>query len=523
MLVTHMKRLIDQPSLGPRASRVDVMGIALATNPVTVNGQGVYRKGEYFRKELSVNNAAGPVWQQVDVTAPNETTVTRHELVPKTPETFTYDADGNLVQDGRWSYTWDLAREIGRCEGNCGQTLPVEWQGGRITGTFISRAEENRLIRVESRPVTPQGSWRRVEWQYDALGRRIRQTTWDGSSGAWQVTEDLTFASDPVLFGRPVAELNATNNALVRAYAWGLDLSGSMQGAGGVGGLLSVTVPTGPNTGAYFCCYDGNGNLAALINAADGSLAAQYEYGPFGELLRSTGPAAALNPFRFSTKYQDDETGLLYYGYRYYDPSAGRWPNRDQIDEKGGLNLYGFVRNNSINRIDPFGLSENPTEDSPSCCDKTCDKEGVKFLTGEAASVYLAGEYEVGDKDVIKQMDRAIKGLLKCARGPYGYAKEPGKISEATSVAVSKKLQDFQNGTKLYTILIYNLCVKKRCKLFGQCSPMHWVPLRTEARPCKPTSAEAHPLHEDAFVDRETANAAASRCQEEHAKEFEAP
>jgi RHS repeat-associated protein len=54
---------------------------------------------------------------------------------------------------------------------------------------------------------------------------------------------------------------------------------------------------------------------------------------------------AKANPFRFSTKYQDDETGLLYYGYRYYDPGTGRWPNRDPIGQWGGDNLYGFVGN----------------------------------------------------------------------------------------------------------------------------------------------------------------------------------
>ena len=48
-----------------------------------------------------------------------------------------------------------------------------------------------------------------------------------------------------------------------------------------------------------------------------GSCRAVYQFGPFGELLRATGPMAMVNPFRFSTKYQDDETGLLYYGYRY--------------------------------------------------------------------------------------------------------------------------------------------------------------------------------------------------------------
>jgi hypothetical protein len=80
-----------------------------------------------------------------------------------------------------------------------------------------------------------------VQWQYDALGRRIRQITSAGSSGTWQVTEDLKLVSDPLLFGRHIAELNARDNALVRSYVWGLDLSGTMDGAGGVGGLVMMT------------------------------------------------------------------------------------------------------------------------------------------------------------------------------------------------------------------------------------------------------------------------------------------
>jgi len=61
--------------------------------------------------------------------------------------------------------------------------------------------------------------------------------------------------------------------------------------------------------------------------------------GPFGELIRATGPMAKGNPFRFSSKYQDDETDLLYYGLRYYSPSTGRWLNHDPIEEEGGINL----------------------------------------------------------------------------------------------------------------------------------------------------------------------------------------
>src|SRR5699024_6689401 len=80
------------------------------------------------------------------------------------------------------------------------------------------------------------------------------------------------------------------NNAQVLSFTWGLDLSGSLQGAGGVGGLLAVTAHSGTNAGTYFCSYDGNGNVVALLNAENGATAAQYEYSPFGELLRATGP-----------------------------------------------------------------------------------------------------------------------------------------------------------------------------------------------------------------------------------------
>ena len=100
------------------------------------------------------------------------------------------------------------------------------------------------------------------------------------------------------------------------------------------------------------------------------------EYGPFGELLRATGPMAKLNPFRFSTKYQDDETDLVYYGRRYYNASTGRMISRDPLNDKAFLNeflrgtsirkmkqlkseslmpVYGFVRNNPISRIDVDG------------------------------------------------------------------------------------------------------------------------------------------------------------------------
>jgi RHS repeat-associated protein len=131
---------------------------------------------------------------------------------------------------------------------------------------------------------------------------------------------------------------------------------------GGLFWMGSCTSPAGDDGAAF------EGNAAVSI---------QYDYGPFGEVLRSTGSMAKTNPFRFSTKYQDDETDLLYYGHRY--EKDGRWLTRDQLSELGfraihskmGRNhssvdarasdggLYCFVRNNPLNAVDPYGLAYN--------------------------------------------------------------------------------------------------------------------------------------------------------------------
>ena len=65
---------------------------------------------------------------------------------------------------------------------------------------------------------------------------------------------------------------------------------------------------------------------------------------------------AKVNPFRFATKFYDDETDFLYYGYRYYNPSTGRWISRDPVDEGGGMDLYSFVANDSVSGVDIAGM-----------------------------------------------------------------------------------------------------------------------------------------------------------------------
>jgi len=297
---------------------VDVMGLSFATNTVTVNSQAAYRKGEYFRKEVSLSNGSTPVWQAITVAATGQSAVTGNAFVPKTQEIFYHDADGNLTNDGRWTYTWDA---------------------------------ENRLVKLT--PNTAVGPQISLKFEYDWQSRRIRKQVWPNTNWSGTPTNDVKFLYEG---WNLLTELNATNNAVIRSYVWGSDLSGTIQGAGGVGGLLFIG--NGASAIGYSAAaFDGNGNVMALVSLSGGTNCATYEYSPFGELLRATGPMAKANPFRFSTKYQDDETDLLYYSFRYYGPSTGRWLSRDPLEEEiGGENLYAFVYNNPVDYLDQLGL-----------------------------------------------------------------------------------------------------------------------------------------------------------------------
>ena len=208
---------------------------------------------------------------------------------------------------------------------------------------------ENRLIEAAVGGTT-------VDYGYDYLGRLIQRD--DGTTvteylyDGWNRIAEYGVAAGPIV-------------TLAKTYTWGLDLSGALQGAGGVGGLLSIL---DKGTGySYYPTCDGNGNVSEYYkyildndtgttgNQTVSAVAAHFEYDPFGNLTADTYGNAADFPFRFSTKPQDPVTGLYYYGYRWYGSLDGRWPSRDPIGEKGGNNLYGFVGNDGVNRVDLLG------------------------------------------------------------------------------------------------------------------------------------------------------------------------
>ena len=216
-----------------------------------------------------------------------------------------HDLDGNMTNDSVFAYSYDAA---------------------------------NRLSTVTSNGIVV------VSNQYDYRGRRMRKTT---------PTTETTFVYDGWnLIHETVSTISgATTNTTEIQYFWGVDLPETLQGAGGVGGLLAVS----RNGDFYFPAYDNNGNITKYIDE-NGNVVAAYEYDAFGKTISQTGSRADFFRHRFSTKYYDAETGLYYYGYRFYAPTLMRWLNRDPIGENGDINQYMFVKNTPLQKVDSKGL-----------------------------------------------------------------------------------------------------------------------------------------------------------------------
>ncbi len=213
----------------------------------------------------------------------------------------THDPDGNQLTKGNQEYTWDA---------------------------------ENRLVEVRERGTL------RAQYAYDHQSRRIARWASDG------VDERYFYQGWNLII-----VCNANAHQPHETYTWGKDLSNTLQGAGGVGGLLLATGKSIDEDWLYH--YDANGNVTE-ITELQGVIVGHYHYDGFGGLV--SGTKNLDNRFCFSTKIIDRETTTSYYGYRYYDPSDGRWLSRDPIGEKAGINLFVQSNNNAVNFVDRLGL-----------------------------------------------------------------------------------------------------------------------------------------------------------------------
>lgn len=410
---------------------LSVGGTADSDALVAVRASGLTgRAGRHWGDNITLENFWGPFYGPLRVYAVkpgtggapySKQTIDKMAFLPKAAQSFSYDLEGNLTNDGVWTYQWDA---------------------------------ENRLTAMQTTPEAIFGGVpaQRVEFKYDYLHRRVEKL----ARGGWNGTTFTTVTSQHrYLYDgwSLIAEfsVNGGTLTLARSYTWGLDVACSLLDAGGVGALLQIRdYSIGKD---YFPSYDGNGNIAGLFDADAGNIVAAYEYSPYGEVLRCEGMYAKENPFRFSTKFTDDETGLVYYGQRYYSPSQGRFLGRDPIEEEGGLNLYAFCINDSINNFDVlgnviwaagmtqaeflsqvakmFGYSADQANEFRIEIVQTGATTSIEILVlPEGGRMEFAyGNWDAGDRDVRFRQGNTIYTSVHDLTNVYGYVTNTGKTN----------------------------------------------------------------------------------------------
>lgn len=258
LMATYTTNLLNQYERRSVPGRVEIAGAAQRDATVTVMhpavGGEVYpaqRQGDLFYAQVPVQQRDAARFEQFRVAGvagnagpSGEDAVTeevRGVVVPPPAEAYVYDADGNLVADAGWAYEWDA---------------------------------ENRLIAMQTaEAVVASGAPEiRLEFTYDAQARRVAKRMLRREAEGWVTTAHRLFVYDG---WNLLAELDAlVGRTPARLCTWGLDRSGTLQGAGGVGGLLFTRDGAGAPDRAV--CYDGNGNVSGLCDLAAGTTVATY-------------------------------------------------------------------------------------------------------------------------------------------------------------------------------------------------------------------------------------------------------
>jgi len=349
-------------------------------------------------------------------------------LLDVTGYSLDHDEDGNTTRINEHELAYDDENRL--------SLYLFAWQPG-MTGTIQNAYFHDHLGRRVRKMVQ--------DLRVDDPGGMLPPTYW------WHTNEVTTFVYDGWnLIHEHVAHTNGTVDEI--EYVWGLDLSGSLQGAGGVGGLLFEK----RNGVIYIPCYDANGNITAYVDT-NGTVRASYLYDAFGKTITQSGDMADLFRFRFSTKYFDADTVLYYYGYRYYSPMLQRWINRDPIEESGGVNLYGYLHNNSINELDPFGLTNQPGDFGWNVYDPSFYNSKFNWRIAYLAEVfgvyreqYVNRAKEIQELELRGGITKAEGIALRAKLKNSTQAKTPPEVEQILRAIVGNKKYELRSPTGSY-------------------------------------------------------------------------
>lgn len=330
--------------------------------------------------------------------------------------TFAYDNGGNrtnsLKASGQRGYTSNMLNQYSSICDDDGTTVPMLYDGdGNQTTLLTSTGEWMVSYNVLNQATAfAQGS-KRIECVYDYLNRRVEKTVYDGDS--------LVSRKRFIYLGYlQVAELDASNGTetdapiLRKTYLWD-----PMESVATRILAMSVFDEAGVYQEDLYYTHDLLKNTTALFGI-QGGRRALYEYGPYGDIIKMEGNAAKINSFRFSSEYLDDDLGLVYYNYRYYNVLDGRWINRDPMAENAGFNLYCFVNNTFL--IDWLGLDIIPTKKE---CLEKAEKEIKRQIEKQCreaceAALKEGSTHEACQKAIAQMAELLLEATKRCAGVP---------------------------------------------------------------------------------------------------------
>ena len=393
---------------------------------------------------------------------------------PDLTHAYAYNDRNELVSDamsrgGIYSYAYDnIGNRTTSREGT--DSLPTTYVANRLNQyTDITEGTEPSFVPTydadgnQTKIQTSTGEWeaaynalnqavsftqgdRRIECVYDYLNRRVEKSVYEGEAlmsrkrfiyqGYLQIAEldaaDASESAEPVL--RKTYLWDPLEPVATRVLA------------------MSVFDETGTYVEDLYYTHDALKNTTALFGIKAGRRAL-YEYGPYGNVLKMEGNAAEINPFRFSSEYFDEETGLVQYNFRYYNPQDGRWISRDLI------NLIDF-RINISNYFNIVGFNKNlidKNNNQYSFISNKCyliDKYGLFGWLGVAGLILSVGLFIYALKKLADSVDEEKKTAEDAQdaydRGDYDeWAKCCDKLQEKRREKCKKAAEATEKGFKL--------------------------------------------------------------------------
>lgn len=259
---------------------------------------------------------------------------------------YTYDSIGNRHSKNNMTYTigeFNQLNTAGETQYSYNENgCLIEKRCGEELIAFSYDAL-NRLT-IACRP----DNWL-VSYSYDCFGRCMSKTVsnWNRDLKEWTLEKCYRYLYDG---DNEIAIY--LNNEMHALRVLGV----------GKGAEIGAAVAIELDHQVFAPIHDHCGSVRILVDIASGSPSECYRYSAFGEITYfdasgSTLQKSALqNPWLFSSKRLEEETGFIFFGKRFYDPSVGRWITPDPLGYLEGANRYCFVQNNPVALQDPYGL-----------------------------------------------------------------------------------------------------------------------------------------------------------------------